>query len=95
MTNRLGITFFRRIFGAVFISFGYILGFACISYSDVLDANSTDPISYGILGAILLMAGLILAPTVLYPCLYDRFPTWVNALPTKAVHSLKVLLGAR
>lgn len=95
MSNALGIPKYRRVIGVAIVASGLVLASVALMYADYLEDLYTGPLTVSIFGVVMILAGTYLVPFVLYPCIYDRFPAWVQRLPIEKVTALKALLGVK
>lgn len=95
MLHALGIPKYRRVIGVVIVTLGVVLASIALMYADYLEELYTGPFTVTIFGVLMILAGVYLVPFVLYPCMYDRFPAWVQGLPSEKVAALKALLGVK
>ena len=101
MQKKLKLPRYRRVAGGVLIAAGYCLGIGLIVI-DALDIESIyDAVAVpfepraSTLGAMLVIGASVITPSVLYPCIFDKFPDWFDRLPKEMVHNFAQMLGVR
>ena len=77
MLDTLGMPLYRRIVGASFIVVGYLMG-ASLVVAPQLFPNGLLGFDTVDVGTYYVAAAIVCTPSVLYPCVYDRFPNWIS-----------------
>lgn len=95
MSDALGMPKYRRVIGVAIVTLGVTLASIALTYADHLEDIYDGPLTVSFFGVVMILAGAYLVPFVLYPCMYDRFPSWVQRLPNEKVAALKSLLGVK
>lgn len=95
MTPNLQLPIHRRVIGATFVILFFVIGFVELFNIDTMSDMFVGPVSLTASGILLVIAGIVCWPFVLFPCIFDRFPRWVHGLPEATIGQLKWLLGAK
>ena len=102
MKTKLNLPTYRRIIGALFTGCALVMAMGLIAFGDYLEANGyyqthsvpLDPAPLT-LSIFMVFCFVTMAPTILYPCVFDRFPSWFKSLPPDMVRAFEAMLGAR
>lgn len=95
MTDSLYLKISHRIIGAIFVLTFLVMGTIELLLPYTFEVVNSGPFPLQVSGILLFAAGIVCWPFILYPCVYDRFPGWVQQFPVQSLNALKALLGAR
>jgi hypothetical protein len=95
VSSNLMIPVFRRVIGAGFVFLFFVIGTIGLLYGNGSEALSNGSLSLVESSYFLIVCGFICTPFLLYPCLFDRFPDWVESFPKQTVDNLKLMLGSK
>ena len=91
----LGLPPKRRILGVLINALIVIVGLAEVIYPHVFSGAAPGDLSLEMTGTLLVAAGVLISPFILFPCVTNRYPRWVERLPEETVRVLKQMIGAR
>jgi hypothetical protein len=82
VVNKLGISKFRRIVGAIMVMGGYLVALVAAVAPKVYDSAAAAntivlPSNTKAISIVSLFCAITLSPFILFPCMFDRFPKWV------------------
>lgn len=94
MKGTLGMPTYRRVVGAGFVVYFFLLGVVLVS-APTLIPNGISGVDTYDAGVFFVFGGVVCTPCILYPCVFDTFPEWMQTKFPRFEEALRDMLCPR